>query len=322
MAGRPHELTPAWGPPDIELRQLKILVAVAEAGSVTAAAAVLGTTPAKLASRLQRLERMAGAALLADGPDGGLFTETGELLLEHAAVVVPQFDRMLAAAAAGPGYDRIRIAAVASPVLPGLVRELTALDPAAELSVRILDPGAEPAEALLGRELDLALVRCPAGHEPAPVPAGEPGLAGTAVAAEPLLVGIPHGHPLGVPDLLTPAALSGYRCVLLDQAAQPLTRAVLAAFTDSGADPRLSYASTEWAALCLGHGAGILTLTTPPTTPMPDTAYRPLQCAATVSTLALVWSPDGPLAACLPRVRDATARAHAECLTALLGRGR
>lgn len=309
MADRPDELIR----PDIELRQLKLVVAVAEAGSVAAAAAVLGSTPAKLALRIKRLERMIGAELLAAEPAGKLFTETGELLLEHASVVVPQFDRMLTAARAGlqRSAARIRIGSVPTPVLPRLIREVSHRNPEAELAVRTGESAAELAGALLRDELDLGVLRQDAVREHA-------ALEWVSVATEPLVVGIPSGHPLGVPDSLTPAALSGQRCVLLDQTVQPRTRALLAAFADAGADPRLCYAESDWAALCLGYGAGILTVTAPPVTPMPDTAYRPLHCAATNSTLVLVWTQDGPLAGCLPRVRAAVTRAHAELLRTLV----
>ncbi|MGW4398099.1 LysR substrate-binding domain-containing protein [Amycolatopsis nivea] len=310
MADRPDQLIRSGA--DLELRQLKLLVAVAEAGSVAAAAAALGIAPAKLALRIQRLERMIGAALLATEPAGNLFTETGEILLEHASAVVPQFDRMLSAARAGleRPVAQIRLGSVPTPVLPRLIREVGLRNPDAGLAIRTAESAAELAEELLREELDLGLLRQDAVRD---CP-----LEWVSVATEPLVVGIPPGHPLGVPDSLTPAALSRQRCVLLDQTVQPRTRALLAAFADAGADPRLCYAASEWAVLCLGYGAGILTVTAPPTRPMPDTAYRPLHCAATNSTLVLAWADDGPLAGCLPLVRAAMTRAHAECLRALV----
>ncbi|MFF0146554.1 DNA-binding transcriptional LysR family regulator [Amycolatopsis sulphurea] len=301
---------------DIELRQLRILVAVADAGSVPAAAAVLGITPATLRQRIHRLERAVGSVLLTDGTAGNLFTETGERLLEHAAVAVPQFDRMLAAAQASAeaASDLIRIGAVATPVLPRLVREVHVRKPGADLSVRVAEPGTELIEALLRDELDLVVLR-QNGSGDAVIPGT---FTSAPVATEPLVVGIPPGHALGVTDTLTPSMLSGHRCVLLDQTVQPMTRTVLAAFSDAGADPRFCYADSEWAALSLGHGAGILTVTTLPTAPVRGTAYRPLRCPATISTLVLAWSPEGPLAGCVPSVREATAQAHAAHLSALV----
>ncbi|GAA4529251.1 LysR substrate-binding domain-containing protein [Amycolatopsis samaneae] len=308
---------------DIELRQLRILTTVAEAGSVAAAAATLGTTPAKLAVRIHRLERMVGAELLTEGPAGTTFTEAGEVLLEHAAVVLPQFDRMLAAArAGGPAPpDRIRIGAVATPILPRLVREIASARPGAELSVLAGEPGADLAGAVTRDELDLVMLRLVTDDDTvdtaaaAALPAA---IAWVTLGVEPLVVGIPRGHELGTPDSVPPSALSGHRCVLLDQTVQPLTGALLAACADAGADPRFWYATSEWAALCLGHGAGLPTVTTPPATPMPDTAYRPLRCPAVRSALVLAWSPGGPVAGCAPHVGEVVARAHAEQLRALV----
>lgn len=301
---------------DIELRQLRILTAVAEAGGLSGAAVALGMSQAKLDQQIQRLERMVGAALLHDSPAGTTFTEAGEVLLEHAAVVLPQFDRMLAAARAGaeaPAPGVVRIGAVATPILPGLVHAIDEAVPGAELSVRIEEPGTDLAEALLRDELDLAVLR----QHPATGAALPPSLACSPVATEPLFVGIPPGHALGTPVSIAPAALSGHRCVLLDQAVQPLTLAVLVAFADAGADPRFCYAASEWAALCLGSGTGILTVTTPPTTPMPGTAYRPVRCAAAMSALVLAWVPGGPVTDCAARIHEAAMEAHADCLRAL-----
>ncbi len=60
--------------------RLAALVAVAEAGSITRAAARLGYTAPALSQQLAKLEREAGAALLVRHHRGARLTAAGELL--------------------------------------------------------------------------------------------------------------------------------------------------------------------------------------------------------------------------------------------------
>ncbi len=73
--------------------RLAALVAVAEAGSITRAAARLGYTAPALSQQLAKLEREAGTALLVRHHRGARLTAAGELLLVRARRVLDELDQ-------------------------------------------------------------------------------------------------------------------------------------------------------------------------------------------------------------------------------------
>jgi len=80
------------GPHVPELRALELLVAVARAGSLTAAAVELGITQQAASSRMRTMESLVGEPLLTRTAAGSGLTQTGELVVQWA-------DRVLEAAA-------------------------------------------------------------------------------------------------------------------------------------------------------------------------------------------------------------------------------
>ena len=74
---------------DIELRHLRIVCAIAEAGSVTKAAAALGLAQPALATQLKRIERSLGGALFERDRLGARPTALGDLVLARARVLLP-----------------------------------------------------------------------------------------------------------------------------------------------------------------------------------------------------------------------------------------
>ncbi len=73
--------------------RLAALVAVAEAGSITRAAARLGYTAPALSQQLAKLEREAGAALLVRHHRGARLTAAGELLAGRARRILDELDQ-------------------------------------------------------------------------------------------------------------------------------------------------------------------------------------------------------------------------------------
>ncbi|NUR83448.1 MAG: LysR family transcriptional regulator [Nonomuraea sp.] len=111
---------------DLELRHLRIVRAVADAGSVSKAASLLGLAQPALTAQLKRIERVLGGTLFERDRHGARATPLGELVLARARVLLPaaqelQEEAVRFAHASAPGF---RIGATNGPVLGGLVDRL------------------------------------------------------------------------------------------------------------------------------------------------------------------------------------------------------
>jgi len=81
----------------MEIRELRAFVAVAEEGSMSAAARRLHVSQSALSQTIQSLERQLGVQLLVRDYAGARPTETGKALLEEARALLDHHDRALAA---------------------------------------------------------------------------------------------------------------------------------------------------------------------------------------------------------------------------------
>lgn len=147
-----------------DLEGLRAVVAIAQTGTVTLAAARLGRTPAALSMQLRKLEEMLGRRLFERTRAGMRPTPEGERLLPHAHRLI-EGERLAREAFAGPEFEgRVRVGLIEdvggvrfSAVLaeyarcyPGVTVEATVgssvllgsmLD-AGELELAVLAPGA------------------------------------------------------------------------------------------------------------------------------------------------------------------------------------
>jgi LysR family transcriptional regulator, regulator for metE and metH len=86
---------------DLETRQLRMLVAIADEGTVTRAAAVLNVSQPALSHALRSLERQVGVSLFARQPRGLVPTEAGDRLLRTARAVLREIERARAEISGG-----------------------------------------------------------------------------------------------------------------------------------------------------------------------------------------------------------------------------
>jgi DNA-binding transcriptional LysR family regulator len=113
----------------VELRHLRYLVAVVEAGTFTHAAERMFVTQPTLSQQIRRLEEMIGTPLLDRRRDGVRLTDAGVVLLEESRTVLSLIEHGVRASrqAAGLGRPRLRFA------LPPQLPEGLAADTAARL---------------------------------------------------------------------------------------------------------------------------------------------------------------------------------------------
>ncbi|MTJ81248.1 MAG: LysR family transcriptional regulator [Telmatospirillum sp.] len=122
----------------MNLTQLRSLVAVAETGSITAAAAAIGVTQSALSQALAGFEAALGVQLLVRERQGATLTAFGEAALPHARAALDHIAAIGrdAATAAGTEGGSLRIAAfpsVFATVLPSLLRRFRILHPGINL---------------------------------------------------------------------------------------------------------------------------------------------------------------------------------------------
>ena len=153
----------------MEIRELRAFTAVAEEGSVSAAARRLHVSQSALSQTIQALERQLGVQLLVRRTTGVATTKAGAVLLREARALITQHDRAVAAVeseAAAPGTLRVGIPLeLPADLLPRALADLSASFPRTRAEISHAATATQLAELAAGR-LDVALVReRPAGSE-------------------------------------------------------------------------------------------------------------------------------------------------------------
>ncbi|MBL1066645.1 LysR family transcriptional regulator [Streptomyces sp. 7-21] len=183
-----------------DLNRLRVLVAVAREGSVTAAAEALHYSQPSVSHHLAKLEAEAGVVLVRRAGRGVVLTEAGRLLVERAEEILGQVEAVRAelAAHAGLRAGRVRLAAFPSALatlVPPAAARLAADHPGIELALREAEPP-EALTALRNGEVDAALV-FEHGTPQAAGGAEERNTTLTPVLREPLYLVTPAGEEPG-----------------------------------------------------------------------------------------------------------------------------
>jgi DNA-binding transcriptional LysR family regulator len=180
-----------------DTRRLEALIAVADRGSVSAAARELSLTQPAVSHHLARLEEQAGVKLLAREPRGMRTTAAGDLLVARARTALAELqlarrelDDLLELTS---GQVEVRAFPTAfADLLPEAIERLRAEHPAVDVSFA---PASRTAalDAVARREADVAVVFAPASARPAAL---APGLHATHLLDDELLAVLPRSHRL------------------------------------------------------------------------------------------------------------------------------
>ncbi|HEY4018444.1 MAG TPA: LysR family transcriptional regulator [Pseudonocardiaceae bacterium] len=157
----------------LDLTRLRVLLAVARHGSVTAAAVALNYAQPSVSHHLARLEAETGARLVQRVGRGIRLTEAGTLLADRAAEIIGRLDAAESEldAVTGMRAGRVRLAAFPSALgtfVATAVAEFRAAHPGVEVSLTEAEPPQAMA-ALRAGEVELALAF---SHEPGDPPSG------------------------------------------------------------------------------------------------------------------------------------------------------
>ena len=176
--------------------RLAVLVAVAHAGSISAAARRMAFTPSALSQQLGKLERELGCRLLERGPGGVRLTAAGRTLVGYGERVQGELSAAGEAVRALLGAEPRRLSIGAFPtagkiLVPPALAEFRRRHPATRLSLLDLEPP-HGYGLVAAHELDLLLTHRYPGVS---LPEAR-GLRREPLLTDPLLVVVPTGDPL------------------------------------------------------------------------------------------------------------------------------
>ncbi len=206
----------------MELRHLRYFVAVAEAGSLTAAAEKnLHTAQPSLSRQIRDLENEVGVQLMTRNARGIELTAAGKVFLDHARLALIQVDAAGEAArrAATPSKPTFAVGFLTGQEidwLPEVMRVLRDELPKIDVTVSSQSSSRDLGDALLRGKLDVAFLR-------AEITAPE--LIYKVVTKEPLVVILPSDHHLASREIIDPKEIAGER--LLSVSAAPVLRSVI-----------------------------------------------------------------------------------------------
>ena len=211
---------------DMDLRHLRYFIAVAEEGSLTVAAEKrLHTAQPSLSRQIRDLEAELGCVLLIRSVRGVELTPAGQVFLDHARVVLSQFESTVVATrrAAVPAKASFVLGFLTGhefewlPAVMGIMRDEL---PNTEVVIHSLS-SPDLADGLMRGKIDLAFLR----HEK-----NAPGIVFTLLRNEPLIVLMPADHRLTARDAIRPEDIVGEQLIGVPADKSPALRAVTDAY--------------------------------------------------------------------------------------------
>lgn len=192
---------------EIDPQLLRILRAVADGGSITRAAAALGSSQPAVSQLVARAEQRLGHALVLRGGRGATLTHAGQVLADHALHVQAALTaaREDLDAVGGLSRGRVRLAgfpSASSALVPAVLARMAATAPGVTTSYVEVEPP-EALDLLRGGEVDIALTFTYVGDEVGTTP--DPGLVTRALGRDPLALVTPV-EPGGTERLRTAAS--------------------------------------------------------------------------------------------------------------------
>jgi DNA-binding transcriptional LysR family regulator len=227
---------------DLELHTIRIVRAIADTGTITGAAALLGFSQPAISQHLQRAEARLGMPLVVRSGRSIRLTEAGSLLARHALAISSALDAASGELAelAGMRTGSARIAAfptASSTIMPRLLSAMAERHPGIVLSY----VEAEPPEALVmlrDGTVDLAVTFSYPGDRADPHRDLAAGLALTPLFTEDMLLVLPAGHPAAAGAEVDVRELAGEHWI----AGCPLCRGHLLAVCEAaGFAPAIDY---------------------------------------------------------------------------------
>ncbi|MFC4149977.1 LysR family transcriptional regulator [Micromonospora mangrovi] len=271
----------------VEVRHLRAVSAIAEAGSISRASVRLGISQPALTTQLRRIEEALGTHLFVRTRSGVVPTDAGRHLLSRARVVLGELDVILEnLPVTAPPRELLRLGAVHIAASSSLVRHIEESLPGTSAGLRI-EPSSRVLLDLTARGmLDVGLVSFVEGF----VPQLPHRLVDRILLPRyPIFVAISAGHRLADRESVRLADLRQEFWVRPPGADDGSLAALRHACRQEGFEPLLRYDAPSGAAWPLVAEGRCVRLVDPSWPAAPGTVTLPLADEAQMARLSLVW---------------------------------
>jgi molybdate transport repressor ModE-like protein len=249
--------------PEFDVQTLRVIKAIADEGSITAAATSLGYSQPAVSQQIKRLEKRLGVAVIERVGRSVRLTEAGRVLARHAPAVTTALDAAAGELAELRGLRAGRVRLVGFPsasptVVPRLLTDLAEHHPGITITYVEAEPP-EAVEAVREDRADIALTFSYPGDRDDPHGSSASGLAVRAVGADDLLAVLPEGHPAGGRERVRVADLADENWI----AGCPRCRGHLLELCGrAGFEPKIGFETDNFVAVegLVAQGIGVATL--------------------------------------------------------------
>jgi DNA-binding transcriptional LysR family regulator len=306
---------------NVELRHLRVVVLLAEAGSVGRAARWLKVSQPSLTAQLKRIESAFGGELFARSRTGVTPTALGRYAVDRARAILVDFDHLSATVSAMTAAESsaVRLGGFPTAPMSGIASRLREHGEIEQVSIEVEWSTSVLLQQLESGRLDFALLREFPGFE-----LRLPGVveACTVVERESAYVAMAADHPLAVASRhrgeIELSALAGEEWIAEPPDDSGFHVLFRSACEQAGFQPKVEHHSVDTSVVMgfVTSGQGIALIS--------PTSYRVLSSDVTTRTLAgdpihrrllLAWSTESPRAQMAPEVLQMATAAYDEAFT-------
>ncbi|GAA2680921.1 MULTISPECIES: LysR family transcriptional regulator [Actinosynnema] len=295
--------------PDLELRHLRAVCAIAEEGSLTKAASRLGLTQPAMSAQLRTVERIVGGRLFERTPGGSVPTELGRQVVASARLVLDEVGGLVRLARErSSGADRgpLLVGSVPTLFFGDFVTELRRAAPDVEIRTETMQGGSELLEKLVAGQFHVAVLDWFEGL-------GTRDLRGVEVrklVSEPHFVALPEWDRLAGQDEVDLAELADRDWVTPPDQFIGNRLQIVAACAGAGFTPRFTHHANEASSARGLVASGAVCFALPQSRGGDGIVVKPLKGSPLLIDVLVATRRDGPVAGRAHEVYACAARAY------------
>jgi DNA-binding transcriptional LysR family regulator len=299
---------------DPEIRHLRAICAIGDAGSLSRAAGQLGITQPALTTLLQRIERGVGGQLFVRGRSGVRPTALGEHAIARARLVLSELDGFIGDLARGARSPSaaINMGVAHMECVGTMLSRIRATMPGIVVNLLVEPSAVALTQSLAHRRLDIALVGMMDDY---PVPLAASLAQRTFIPRLPVFVAMADTHPLAAQPAVALADLAHEHWICPPGPDDGSLASLRDACRHAGFEPSIRYQAPSGGGRALITSGQAVQLVEPCSKPIAGLATRPLIGEPLKMRLILAWQRDRITASEATDIYSAIAQAYSEHAT-------